>query len=25
LPLHPYMETKVTALCRHPGSLSDTK
>ncbi len=22
LPLHPYMETQVTALCRHPGSLS---
>jgi muconolactone D-isomerase len=24
LPLHPYMETEVTALCRHPGSLSAT-
>jgi muconolactone D-isomerase len=23
LPLHPYMETDVTALCRHPGSLAD--
>ena len=23
LPLHLYMETKVTALCRHPGSLAD--
>jgi muconolactone D-isomerase len=21
LPLHPFMETKVTALCRHPGSI----
>jgi muconolactone D-isomerase len=21
LPLHPYMESEVTALCRHPGSL----
>jgi muconolactone D-isomerase len=23
LPLHPYMEADVTALCRHPGSLAD--
>jgi muconolactone D-isomerase len=23
LPLHPYMKTEVTALCRHPGSLAD--
>jgi muconolactone D-isomerase len=23
LPLHPYMEAEVTALCRHPGSLAD--
>jgi muconolactone D-isomerase len=23
LPLHPYMETAVTALCRHPGALAD--
>ena len=23
LPLHPYSKTKVTALCRHPGSLAD--
>jgi muconolactone D-isomerase len=23
LPLHPYMETEVTALCHHPGSLVD--
>jgi muconolactone D-isomerase len=22
LPLHPFMETKVTALCRHPGSIA---
>ena len=22
LPLHPYMEVEVTALCRHPGSLA---
>jgi len=22
LPLHPYMDVEVTALCRHPGSLS---
>jgi muconolactone D-isomerase len=22
LPLYPYMETEVTSLCRHPGSLS---
>jgi muconolactone D-isomerase len=22
LPLHPYMEAEVTALCRHPGSLA---
>jgi muconolactone D-isomerase len=24
LPLRPYMETSVTALCRHPGALSGT-
>jgi muconolactone D-isomerase len=24
LPLHPYMEVEVTALCRHPGSLAET-
>ena len=23
LPLYPYMEVDVTALCRHPGSLED--
>jgi muconolactone D-isomerase len=23
LPLHPYMETDVKALCRHPGALAD--
>ncbi len=23
LPLHPYMKVEVTALCRHPGSLSE--
>ena len=23
LPLHPYMETDVTALCHHPGSLEN--
>lgn len=23
LPLHPYMEVDVTALCHHPGSLAD--
>jgi muconolactone D-isomerase len=23
LPLHPYMDVDVTALCRHPGSLAD--
>jgi muconolactone D-isomerase len=23
LPLYPYMEVEVTALCRHPGSLED--
>jgi muconolactone D-isomerase len=23
LPLHPYMEVEVTALCRHPGSLAE--
>jgi muconolactone D-isomerase len=23
LPLYPYMQTEVAALCRHPGSLSD--
>ena len=23
LPLHPYMEIEVTALCRHPGSVDD--
>jgi muconolactone D-isomerase len=22
LPLHPFRETKVTALCRHPGSIA---
>ena len=22
LPLHPFMETKVIALCRHPGSIA---
>ena len=25
LPLHPFMEVEVTALCRHPGSLSDSE
>ncbi len=25
LPLHPFMEVEVTALCRHPGSLVDTE
>jgi muconolactone D-isomerase len=24
LPLHPYMEVEVTALCRHPGSPAET-
>jgi muconolactone D-isomerase len=23
LPLHPFMDTQVTALCRHPGSLAE--
>jgi muconolactone D-isomerase len=23
LPFHPFMETEVTALCRHPGALTD--
>jgi muconolactone D-isomerase len=23
MPLYPYMQTEVPALCRHPGSLSD--
>jgi muconolactone D-isomerase len=23
LPLHPYMSVEVTALCRHPGALTD--
>jgi muconolactone D-isomerase len=23
LPLYPYMEVEVTALCRHPGSIED--
>jgi muconolactone D-isomerase len=25
LPLYPYMAVEVTALCRHPGSLSDAE
>jgi muconolactone D-isomerase len=25
LPLYPYMDLEVTALCRHPGSLSDVE
>ncbi len=25
LPLHPFMDVEVTALCRHPGSLDDTE
>jgi muconolactone D-isomerase len=25
LPLYPYMNVDVTALCRHPGSLSDVE
>ena len=25
LPLHPYMEVDVKALCRHPGALSDVE
>jgi muconolactone D-isomerase len=25
LPLHPYMESEVVALCRHPGSLEATE
>jgi muconolactone D-isomerase len=25
LPLHPFMETQVTALCRHPGALADAE
>jgi muconolactone D-isomerase len=25
LPLHPFMETQVTALCRHPGALANAE
>ncbi len=25
LPLYPYMDVEVTALCRHPGSLADVE
>jgi muconolactone D-isomerase len=25
LPLYPYMDVEVTALCRHPGSLGDVE
>jgi muconolactone D-isomerase len=25
LPLYPYMDLEVTALCRHPGSLNDVE
>jgi muconolactone D-isomerase len=25
LPLHPYMDTEVVALCRHPGALADAE
>ncbi|MEJ1976971.1 MAG: muconolactone Delta-isomerase family protein [Acetobacteraceae bacterium] len=25
LPLYPYMEVQVTALCRHPGALADVE
>jgi muconolactone D-isomerase len=25
LPLHPYMDVEVAALCRHPGALADVE